>query len=432
MKARTSPVWAALVTISCGGGPSALDFEDPGANATDDAGSVSDVSASGPRLLSDVGPPRKMDGRSGNGPAEAAPWVDVGVEADERSTASATDASRAGPGDGGRDASVDARSGNADGGPDASTDVTSPPSLDAGRDIAIEGGDEPDVSAANQDEPAPDHAESSPPPVDASFEEIEERPPVTGAHLVITEVVTRPSGAEMIEIFNPTPAPVALVDYLLSDSHLYYKVATSSFTTASGSDFAARFPEGSSIEPGRYVVVAIANASGGSTSFEAAFGQKPDFELRPNANGASDDPMVPNMQPAQAGSSIGATSSLTDSGEPVILFFYREGPRVFDVDYLFYGTASASNPVIDKTGIEVLGQTYAADTPVTSQHFIAAPDVGSIHRCRRDEPDEVQTGGNGVVGHDETSENTTASFVAAPAAELRTPGGPPPPGLCSP
>jgi hypothetical protein len=252
-------------------------------------------------------------------------------------------------------------------------------------------------------------------------------------HLLISEVVTRPSGAEMIEIVNPTQAPVMLSDYLISDSHLYYKVASGTFTTASGSDFAARFPNDAVILPGQYVVVALANASGGSSSFESTYGQKPDFELRPTANGATDDAAIPNMQPAQTGASIGATASLTDGGEPVILFYRRAGAVVADVDYLFFGVPTASNPAVDKTGVVVSEGAYAADTPEALQHPVPAPpDGGSLHRCTHVEPDERRLGGNGLTGHDETAENARASFVSASTASARTPGGPPPPGLCAP
>jgi cysteine-rich repeat protein len=254
------------------------------------------------------------------------------------------------------------------------------------------------------------------------------------SHLLITEVVTRPSGAEMIEIANMSQFATILSDYLLSDSHLYYKVATGGFTTSSGSDFAARFPEGSVILPGQYVVLALANASGGSVSFETTYGRKPDFELRPTANGASDDPSVPNMAPAQSGaSSIGATASLTDAGEPVILFFYRDGALVSDIDYLFFGTPSASNLVVDKTGIVVSGSIYADDTPPSLQHQASAPpDGGSLHRCMYAESGERLVRGNGATGHDETSENAKDAFTVAATPAGRTPGGPPPPGLCPP
>jgi cysteine-rich repeat protein len=246
-------------------------------------------------------------------------------------------------------------------------------------------------------------------------------------HLLVTEVVSRPSGAEMIEIANMGRFPVILSDYLLSDSHLYYKVASGSFTTASGSDFAARFPEGSAIAPGGYVVVALANASGGSASFEATYGRKPDFELRPTANGAAGDASVPDMEPAHAGS-IGATASLTDAGEPVVLFFWRTGPLVSDVDYVFFGAPSASNLVVDKTGIVVSGSAYADDTPASAQHAAAAPpEGGSLHRCVYAEAGERHAAGNGATGHDETSENAKDAFTVATG---RTPGGPPPPDVC--
>jgi cysteine-rich repeat protein len=250
------------------------------------------------------------------------------------------------------------------------------------------------------------------------------------SHLLITEVVTRPSGAEMIEIANMGRFAVILSDYLLSDSHLYYKVASGGFTTASGSDFAARFPSGATLAPGQYAVVALANASGGSTSFEATYGKKPDFELRPAANGAPNDPAVPDMEPAHAGS-IGATASLTDAGEPVILFSYRDGPLVSDVDYVFAGVPSTSNPVVDKTGIVAAGATYADDTPPSAQRPASAPpEGGSLHRCVYAEVDERRAGGNGMAGHDETSENGKGAFAVAPAG--RTPGAPPPAGLCAP
>src|SRR5207302_153780 len=95
------------------------------------------------------------------------------------------------------------------------------------------------------------------------------------------------------------------------------QIALGTFTTASGSDFVARFPAGATILPGQYVVVSLGNASGGSASFEATYGAKPDFELRPSADGASDDPSVPNMQPAQSGASIGAQARSSEKNSPV-------------------------------------------------------------------------------------------------------------------
>ena len=250
------------------------------------------------------------------------------------------------------------------------------------------------------------------------------------AHLLITEVVTRPAGAEFIEVTNPTTFTIALSDYLLSDSHLYYEIASGAFTTASGSDFAARFPDGAALEPGHYVVVALGNASGGSQSFAVTYGKAPDFELRPTANQASDDPTVPNMV-AVGGSSIGASASLTDGGEPIVLFSYRGGDLVSDVDYVFYGTPSTSNQMVDKTGVVAGASSYVADTPATAQHPIAAPsEGGSIHRCLYAESHETAAQGNGIAGHDETSEDVATSFRLGTSATERTPGLPPPVGVC--
>ena len=239
-----------------------------------------------------------------------------------------------------------------------------------------------------------------------------------GHHLLIGEIVTRPSGGEMIAIVNPTSAAVDLSDYFISDSHLYYKIASSTFTTSSGSDFAARFPEGASIGAGERRVVALANASGAEMSFASFYGRKPDFELRPTANGAEDDPSVPNMRSAQASPSIGVNGSLTDGGEPVVLFVYRTGPRVFDVDYVFYGVKGAANPPVDKTSIAIDGgadERYADDTPAALQSVAAAPPEGSsLCRCKAAETGERATMGNGLSGHDETSEDVGAAFAIRP------------------
>jgi len=249
------------------------------------------------------------------------------------------------------------------------------------------------------------------------------------SHLLITEVVTRPAGAEMLEIWNPTRFAIALSDYFVSDSHLYYEIAAGSFSTSSGSDFAARFPDGAMLESGRYAVVALGNASGGPSSFVATYGKAPDFELRPTANQAADDPSVPNM--VAVGASIGANASLTDGGEPVVLFSYRGGDRVFDVDYVFYGAANAGNQMVDKTGILAGASTYLADTPATAQHAVAAPgEAGSIHRCVYAESQETTVQGNGVTGHDETSEDFVMAFRLGTKAAERTPGLPPPSGVC--
>jgi hypothetical protein len=247
-------------------------------------------------------------------------------------------------------------------------------------------------------------------------------------HLLISEIVVRPSGAEMIEILNPTRFAVTLSNYLLSDSHLYEKIASGAFSTGSGSDFAARFPSGAVIGAGEYRTVAMANGSGGSVGFASTYGKKPDFELRPSANGAINDTEVADMVSVQESSSIGANASLTDGGEPIVLFYYRGGPVVYDIDYVFYGVPSASNPAVDKTA-ELL---YRPDTPPSGQRAAPVPtDGGSLHRCDLTEPGEARAGGNGATEHDETSEDASRAFVVVTSPAQRTPGAAPPAGVCA-
>jgi len=440
MRRRALECVVVVAAVSCGQGPP--NFDVPLAATQDADTSPTYDAAGGVRILSDVAAPRETDGRS-SAPKDASLRERDGDP----------------PVEGGHDAMLDGSMGH-DAGPDVATrrDAATADAASADRASADRASDVATRDAATSDAAGSDTVFGD----EASYDAEREASGTTDVdlvdateadananlsdgdaclgdcaaaadHLLISEVVTRPSGAEMIEITNPTRSAIDLSDYLLSDSHLYYKIATNEFTTASGSDFAARFPSGSIILPGQYVVVAIGNASGGSVSFEAAYGKKPDFELRPAANGATDDASVPNMSPAQMGPSIGATSSLTDGGEPVVLFFHRSGALVSDVDYLFFGAPTTANPVVDKTGIVVAGSPYHDDTPPALQRPVGAPaEGGSIHRCVDSEPDEAKVAGNGLTAHDETSESATKAFVLSLAASDRTPGAPPPAGLCSP
>lgn len=65
---------------------------------------------------------------------------------------------------------------------------------------------------------------------------------------------------------------------------------------------------------------------------------------------------------------------------------------------------------------------YLPDTAEASQIALAAPapSVGeSIGRCDNIEDNETTTGGNGLLGHDETSEAFNASFKVL---QTRSPG----------
>ena len=445
-----------LVLWACGPATPELDI---GTSVTVDGQDGGDERDGGIRILSDVAAPAVPDaarGRDGAGGAEGHDAVvtldaqrdaleerptpdapspvndaspDRGGTTDARTTdARATDAlvttdASSDAAHDGRDARSDGAFLDADGPWDADGGADAMTARDATRDTVVPR-DAPDRLDGAVD--AIDEAVDAVDAVDAAVDVV---PPA--GHLLLTELVTRPSGAEFIEIMNPTPSPVVLSDYWLSDSHLYYEVALGTFATASGSDFAARFPDGAVLEPGGYAVVALGNASGGTLSFAATYGQAPDYELRPTANQATDDPAVPNM--VAIGSSIGAGASLTDGGEPVVLYSYVGGDLVSDVDYVFYGTPSTSNPMVDKTGVVVGASMYLADTAPALQRATEAPsEAGSVHRCGYGESNETTAQGNGITGHDETSEDLTAAFRLGANATERTPGGPPPAGMCNP
>jgi hypothetical protein len=131
--------------------------------------------------------------------------------------------------------------------------------------------------------------------------------------------------------------------------------------------------------------------------------------------------------PTAAGS-IGTTASLTNAGEPVTLFQWNgASDLVQDIDYVYYGSADPAmnpgNPAVDKSMLSVDGPDpdtatsgYRLDTPAASQqqarvHVLSAASI----RCDEHEGTEVLSGGNGVFGHNETSENLATTWaITAP------------------
>jgi hypothetical protein len=111
---------------------------------------------------------------------------------------------------------------------------------------------------------------------------------------------------------------------------------------------------------------------------------------------------------------------LTNSSEDLILYQWDGASgAVLDVDYFIWGSNASVRT--DKTGVS----GFAADTPVASQRPItASAAVGtSYQRACYNETTETSSGGNGVTGHDETSEDLGANFVVAPPSfGVKTPG----------
>jgi endonuclease I len=229
-------------------------------------------------------------------------------------------------------------------------------------------------------------------------------------HLLLCEVALRPSGAEFIEIKNPSPTPVSLDNYYLSDTSEYAllpgQFGSGPAPAIGAFDFIARFPPGSSISPEGVAVVAIDGAG-----FLAAFGFPANFEL------LATDPGTPDMLEAFAGS-IGGSAGLTDAGEATILFRWDgASDLVADADLFNAAEPSAGNLVGSKTGLFVdgpdVGTTpsfYAAEAGSLPIQIATHGPSHSTKRIASEAAGDEVPGGNGISGDDETSEDSTVSW----------------------
>jgi len=231
-------------------------------------------------------------------------------------------------------------------------------------------------------------------------------------HLLLTEICVQGSPNEFIEIYNPTDETVELDNFYLTDAVYndqgYWRLPEGSpaqNTIGGGeyNDFHAKFPDGSSIEPGHVLTVSIA----GATAFAEAWGTDPDFELY--EEGSPD--AIPDLSPVFPGSNdpsgTGDLPSLTNGAEIVVLYYW-DGitPLVTDIDMFMWGSSTSAR--VDKTGYSA----YLPDTPIAEQdQFMTAHNFGETFiRLDTSEGSEIQFGGNGSAGDDETSENISTTW----------------------
>ncbi len=252
--------------------------------------------------------------------------------------------------------------------------------------------------------------------------------------LLLTEICTKGTPEEFIEICNPSDEDVDMSDYYLGDAVHYDQgywnigAGANSSTIGGGTytDFQARFPDGFVIAAGDTIVVTVA----GSAGFSASYGFLPDLEL------FEDDAFpdnVPDMRPVfetadgnsiiTLGGAFPSTPTLTNGGESVTLYHWREGDDLAtDIDLFIWGPGGSYS--INKTNRSVGGSTYLPDNPVET--FVAEADFGTSYtRTDASEGDQVSTGSNGVMGRDETSENFTGTFELLEASPSRPSGGSP-------
>lgn len=211
-------------------------------------------------------------------------------------------------------------------------------------------------------------------------------------HLLISEIVLQPSTSEYFVIYNPTDNAIDLTDYYITDAtdpanqYYYYKLPTATnYRSTSSTDFTARFPAGSSVNAKSSLVICIP----AKASFTGTHVVTPDLSLKEDFLPAIDGQ-----------STIGTAPYYLDNTAETLVLFKWDGSAatVQDVDYILWGSNAYA---IDKSGIA----TYLNDTGVADQKFAPIHVDGQKLKRVAEEGSETQSGGNGITGHNETSEN---------------------------
>ena len=222
-------------------------------------------------------------------------------------------------------------------------------------------------------------------------------------HIIFSEIVLTPSDGEYVEITNPTAADIDLSDYYLTDAtdnasgKVYYKLPSGTdYWSGSGFDFICRFPTGYLLAAGSSIKVSLRD----NDSYVSTFGEPADLAL--------DNDMLDVVDGANT-KGTAAARKLDNSSEMLVLFYWDgSSSRVKDVDYLLWGDNSFA---IDKSGVS----GYQSDTPVLSQSYMSIHTTNEklIRAATLGEGIETQAGGNGITGHDETSEPLSETWVIA-------------------
>jgi len=215
--------------------------------------------------------------------------------------------------------------------------------------------------------------------------------------------VLTPSDGEYVEITNPTGDDIDLSDYYISDAtdntsgKVYYKLPSGTdYWSGSGSDFICRFPTGYSLAAGTSIKVSLRD----NDSYVSTYGDSADLAL--------DNEMLDALEGVSTKGTSGL-AKLSNVSETLVLFYWDGSSSIVkDVDYLLWGDNSFA---IDKSDVS----GYQLDTPVLSQSYMPshATNEKLIRATISNEGTEALTGGNGITGHDETSEPLSETWVTA-------------------
>jgi hypothetical protein len=132
--------------------------------------------------------------------------------------------------------------------------------------------------------------------------------------------------------------------------------------------------------------------------FEAYYGRKAGFEIY-NKDANTPDMVIVSEK----------TATLANAGEGIALFFWDGSAAVVkDVDLMNAGVPAASALIVNKTGIP--GYLHDLHT-IPVQGHNGPPLAGfSTKRLSPEGLNEVHSGGNGLTGDDETSEDISVTW----------------------
>jgi uncharacterized protein len=230
--------------------------------------------------------------------------------------------------------------------------------------------------------------------------------PVVPQHLLLSEIQAT-EVQEFVEIYNPNDTAIDLTNYYISDTREYWRLpgqiaGNLPLIVVAQSDYLLRFPTGSTIGPhGVQTIAAVRQAF-----FDNYNDMQPTYAIIGGLTAAQQMiPMVSNANPSP--------QVLTNNGEFVVLFQWDgTSDLVRDVDIVVYGNMpdpGAFNTLIQKAPVDgpdldVTTSAYATDA-ITLGDFLADPaDDTSFKRTKLEGTNEVQSGGNGIDGDDETTE----------------------------
>lgn len=251
-------------------------------------------------------------------------------------------------------------------------------------------------------------------------------------HLVLSEIGVYPSiqtpvSAEFVEIFNPTNQPIALDNYYLTDSNKYIEIPTApgNMVDTNTTDNILRFPAGSVLQPGQVAVVTGGAQvlldifyGGSKTQYDTDTGGALLFEVE---NTSVETPeMIALNNDAEKPLNFGLTNAGTTNGEFVILFYWDGASfNVRDVDMAAWGAPASGQNRFSPKG----GNGYALDAGNhDSMSITTSSNDDVLIRVSTDELSEIATGGNGITGHDETTEAPASWTVNTGRDANMTPG----------